>query len=304
MELEQAFQLYLTQISINEGKAQHTVKSYTNDISHYLEYLKKKKINSTNDITTDILDTYIQLQSKEKSSRTLMRIAASIRSFHHFLSMIYDEEDPTIHLEVHQSKKVLPIFASEKEINMLFDSFDTSLEKDIFHKAILELIYLCGLRVSEIVSLTMNHIELDEVPHVRVLGKGNKERIIPIPSGGLKTLKLYRDVVRPVWQTKKTNLFFINQFSRKVTTQYIEKLLQTKCDELSIKKHLTPHKLRHTYATHMLQGGADLRSIQEMLGHSDLKTTEIYTHVQNKELFKNYQKFHPAACDKLSIKKK
>ena len=132
---------------------------------------------------------------------------------------------------------------------------------------------------------------------VRVLGKGNKERLVPIARGSIPILIRYRDTVRPTWVKGRTQLFFINRFGRKVTPRSVELLMEKKRNELGIRKKLTPHKMRHSYATHMLQGGADLRSIQEMLGHSDIQTTEIYTHVQNRQLFDSYEKYHPGELD-------
>ena len=142
-------------------------------------------------------------------------------------------------------------------------------------------------------AMTLNRIDL-ESGMVRVLGKGNKERIVPIARGSISILKKYRDTVRPLWLRKPTGLFFINRLGHPVTSRSVELMLKSKCNEIGLKKHITPHKLRHSYATHLLQNGADLRSIQEMLGHSDIQTTEIYTHVQNQHMFDSYAKYFPA----------
>lgn len=171
------------------------------------------------------------------------------------------------------------------------DSFDDHIPEQYLDHAILQMIYDCGLRVSEAVTLTMNRVDLDS-RKLRVLGKGDKERIVPIPSHSISFYKEYRDVIRTNFLKNKTNLFFITNKGKKVTSKHVEVLLQKKCIELDFHKHITPHKLRHSYATHMLQGGADLRSIQEMLGHSDISTTEIYTNVTNKQMFDAYEKFH------------
>ena len=175
-------------------------------------------------------------------------------------------------------------------------SCDDSQPQEIFRHALLELMYACGLRVSEVCSLTYNRVDLD-TGMVRVLGKGSKERLVPIARGSIPILIRYRDTVRPTWVKGRTQLFFVNRFGRRVTPRSVELLMEQKRRELGIKKKLTPHKMRHSYATHMLQGGADLRSIQEMLGHSDIQTTEIYTHVQNRQLFDSYEKYHPGGLD-------
>ena len=239
-----------------------------------------------------IIEDFLLEQSESKAVSSLCRMTASIRSFHHYLTFMFDEKDPSLNLEVHRGSKTLPIFCTIEEINRLMSSFDDTNPKDALDHSILEMIYSCGLRVSEVVSLTVNRVDL-ETGLVRVLGKGNKERVVPIAMGSIPVIKHYFLVVRALYLKKKTNLFFINKFGRKVTTKYVEVMLKEKCDEVGIQKHITPHKLRHSYATHLLQGGADLRSIQEMLGHSDIRTTEIYTHVQNKQVFTSYENFHP-----------
>ena len=292
MKLEKALEQYLTHIQINEGLSLRTVKSYQSDLNQYFSYLKEEGITDTKKISDQVIEDYLIESRKKKSATSISRLAASIRSFHHYLSFMYDENDPSLNIEVHRGEKKLPIFCTVEEINRLMSSFDDSIPKEALDHAILELIYACGLRVSEAVSLTINRVDL-ETGLVRVLGKGNKERVVPIATGSIPTIKHYLLVVRPLYLKRKSNLFFINRFGKKVTTRYVETMLKLKCDEVGIKKHITPHKLRHSYATHLLQGGADLRSIQEMLGHSDIQTTEIYTHVQNKHVFESYEKFHP-----------
>lgn len=292
MKLQQALEQYLIQIQINEGLSPRTIASYHSDLSQYIDYLTEHNINDTKKITDPIIEDYMYLQRKSKKATSISRMAAAIRSFHHYLAFMYDENDPSLNLEVHRGEKSLPIFCSVDEINRLMQSFDPAIPQDALNHAILEIIYACGLRVSEAVSLTVNRVDL-ETGTVRVLGKGNKERVVPIASGSIPAIKHYFLVVRPLYLKKKSNLFFLNRFGRKVTVRYVESMLKSKCIEVGIKKHITPHKLRHSYATHLLQGGADLRSIQEMLGHSDIQTTEIYTHVQNKHVFESYEKFHP-----------
>lgn len=292
MKLDQALVNYTVKININEGKSSHTVSSYTEDLKQYFLYLKKLGISDTRQIDDGIIESFLALQAETKKPASLARMSASIRSFHHFITFRYDEFDPSLNIEVHRGVKSLPIFATVAELNHLMNSFDDSDPEQLLDHAILELIYTCGLRVSEACSITCNRVDL-ETGIARVLGKGNKERIVPIPVGSIPILKNYRDLVRPVYEKKRINNFFINRLGRCVNNRYVERLLQMKCNEINIQKHLTPHKLRHSYATHMLQGGADLRSIQEMLGHSDIQTTEIYTHVQNEQVFKDYAKYNP-----------
>ena len=265
MKLEEAYHQYLMHLRINEGKSERTIQSYGRDLKQYIAYLKINHIEDTKDVKLQDIQSFIVEQSKTKASSSMVRMSASIRSFHQDLAFMFDEEDPSKNIEVHKNSARLPVFCTIEEINRLMDSFDDHIPEQYLDHAILQMIYDCGLRVSEAVTLTMNRVDLD---------------------------KEYRDVFRTNFLKNKTNLFFITNKGKKVTSKHVEVLLQKKCIELNFHKHITPHKLRHSYATHMLQGGADLRSIQEMLGHSDISTTEIYTHVTNKQMFDAYEKFH------------
>jgi len=301
MKLEEALKEYLVHIQVNEGRSPRTVSSYDEDLKQYTAFLSEHNVTDTAEITYQLIEQFITEQSTLKASSSVVRMAASIRSFHHDLAFMHNEADPSLNLEVHKSTNTLPVYCTVDEISQLMSSFDDTDPNQYMDHAILEAIYSCGLRVSEAVSLTLNRVDLDS-GKVRVLGKGEKERIVPIPQGSISLLKYWRDVVRPVFLKAKTPLFFINRFGRRVTPRYVELMLQRKDVELGFTKHITPHKLRHSYATHMLQGGADLRSIQEMLGHSNIQTTEIYTHVQNRQMFTSYEKFHPGeSLQKLEI---
>ena len=292
MKTDEALREYLVHIRLNEGKSERTVRSYEEDLKQYLLYLADEDIVDTDQITGSVINDFIVSQLACKKSSSVVRMAAAIRSFHRDLSFMHDVPDPSLNLTVHKDVKNLPVYCTVEEIRILMDSFDDSVPEQFLEHAVLEMIYACGLRVSEVTSLTVNRVDLDS-GKVRVLGKGNKERIVPIPSGSISFLKQYRDVIRPVFLKGRSPLFFINRFGRRVTVRSVELLLERKCAELNFRKHITPHKLRHSYATHLLQGGADLRSIQEMLGHANISTTEIYTHVQNRHLFESYAKFHP-----------
>ncbi|MBP3892070.1 MAG: tyrosine-type recombinase/integrase [Solobacterium sp.] len=292
MKLSEAKRQYEVEISVNQGLSLRTIQSYKSDLNQYFAYLEEIGIEDTKEINDPIIEDFMYQMKDVKKATSLTRLAASIRSFHHYMSFVYDEEDPSLNLDVHRGVKSLPVYCTVEEIQQLMSVFDDTNPQDLLDHAILELIYCCGLRISEATTLTLNRVDLD-TGISRILGKGNKERIVPIPNGSIPVIKRYLDFVRPLYLKKKTNLFFINRFGRKITSRYIEKMLQLRASQANIKKHITPHKLRHSYATHMLQGGADLRSIQEMLGHSDIQTTEIYTHVQNKQVFTSYDRFHP-----------
>lgn len=294
MKLDLAYKKYMSWLTVNEGKSPNTIDNYGRDLRGYLAWLQQEKITDTAAISGQLIEQYLQAQKDVKAVRSIAREAAAIRSFHHYLAFVYDAKDPSVNIEVRHSEDDLPVYATRAEMDRLLSSFTDANPKEILDHALLEFIYACGLRVSEAVNLTLNRVNLEE-GMVRVLGKGNKERLVPVPKGSVPVLKRYLEIVRPFFIKKPMAQFFVNSCGRPVTVRYVELLVREKCEEAGIDKHLTPHKLRHSYATHLLQGGADLRSIQELLGHADIGTTEIYTHVADKQLVDSYQKFNPVA---------
>ena len=294
MKLDLAYKKYMSWLTVNEGKSPNTIDNYGRDLRGYLAWLQQEKITDTAAISGQLIEQYLQSQKDVKAVRSIAREAAAIRSFHHYLAFVYDAKDPSVNIEVRHSEDDLPVYATRAEMDRLLSSFTNANPKEILDHALLEFIYACGLRVSEAVNLTLNRMNLEE-GMVRVLGKGNKERLVPVPKGSVPVLKRYLEIVRPLFVKKPMAQFFVNSCGRPVTVRYVELLVREKCEEAGIDKHLTPHKLRHSYATHLLQGGADLRSIQELLGHADIGTTEIYTHVADKQLVDSYQKFNPVA---------
>ena len=304
MNLEKCYKAYRQQLTLNDQKADKTCEAYLRDIRGYLVFLEEEEIKDSEDITYELITGYLLDESLVKKSSSLARLAASIRSFHQFIAFRYDEKDPSLNVEVRKSEKQLPIFCTQDEIDKLMGSFDDTKNEDLLKHAVLELLYGCGLRISEACSLTVNQVLLKD-RLIRVLGKGNKERVVPIPVHTAEVLEHYYVVTRPVYLKQPINNFFINRLGRKCTPQSVEKWLADKNIELNFHKHITPHKLRHSYATHMLEGGADLRVIQELLGHANIQTTEVYTHVQKKQLFKTYEKFNPGErLETLEIPKK
>ena len=294
MKLDLAYKKYMSWLTVNEGKSPNTIDNYRRDLRGYLAWLQQEEITDTDAISGQLIEQYLQSQKDVKAVRSIAREAAAIRSFHHYLAFVYDAKDPSVNIEVRHSEDDLPVYATRAEMDRLLSSFTNANPKEILDHALLEFIYACGLRVSEAVNLTLNRVNLEE-GMVRVLGKGNKERLVPVPKGSVPVLKRYLEIVRPLFVKKPMAQFFVNSCGRPVTVRYVELLVREKCEQAGIDKHLTPHKLRHSYATHLLQGGADLRSIQELLGHADIGTTEIYTHVADKQLVDSYQKFNPVA---------
>ena len=292
MKLDQAIREYIISLSTAEGKAKNTVESYSRDLKHYSDYLKENNITDTSKIKEETIYSYIDDLNDRYASTSINRIKTTIRNFHHYLNFKYNLKDPSLNVATSKGKKRLPVYATKQEIEKLMSVFNDEDPQDLFDHTILETIYGLGLRVGECCDMRTSQVNLTD-GFVKILGKGNKERLIPIPDKTKKLMHMYFANVRTLWQKKNTNRFFINHFGKPIYSEYVENLIRNKAYEAGIKKPLTPHKLRHSYATHLLEGGADLRVIQELLGHSDISTTEIYTHVEQERLKEAYMNAHP-----------
>lgn len=287
MDLHEALSDYKLNLSLVENKSKKTIEAYMSDLTHYINYLNQKNINNVEEITILTVDNYLNSLTKEYSSNSINRVLASVRSFHKFISLNHESiKDPTLYIHTHKHNEHLPIYASVQDLKVLFDSFSNS-DIDIYHKTILLTLYSCGLRVSELCSLKRNDVHLSE-KILKVTGKGDKERIIPIVDACVQQMELYLNLIRKNWQKKTLPNFFINQYGRVLTRQYVHNLIKKKCEECNLNPNLSAHSFRHSFASHLLDGNADLRIVQELLGHSDIQTTQIYTHIQNKRLVNAY----------------
>lgn len=287
MDLHEALSDYKLNLSLVENKSKKTIEAYMSDLTHYINYSNQKNINNVEEITILTVDNYLNSLTKEYSSNSINRVLASVRSFHKFISLNHESiKDPTLYIHTHKHNEHLPIHASVQDLKVLFDSFSNS-DIDIYHKTILLTLYSCGLRVSELCSLKRNDVHLSE-KILKVTGKGDKERIIPIVDACVQQMELYLNLVRKNWQKKTLPNFFINQYGRVLTRQYVHNLIKKKCEECNLNPNLSAHSFRHSFASHLLDGNADLRIVQELLGHSDIQTTQIYTHIQNKRLVNAY----------------
>ena len=294
MRTDKAIKEYIIAIATNEGKADNTVRSYSRDLKIYQEFLDQRKISDIEDVDDVLLDDFIYQIDEKYASASINRIKTTVRNLHRFLNFKYDIKDPTLNMHVSGAEKRLPIYATKEEIDRLMGIFDDEKPLDLFKHCLLETIYGLGIRVSECCNLRISQVNLQD-GFVNVIGKGNKERIVPIPDLTLRLMKRYFLNIRPLWQKSSSNCFFINDKGKKIYSEYVERILKDSIIQAGIHKHLTPHKLRHSYATHLLEGGADLRVIQELLGHSDISTTEIYTHVESERMREIYLKAHPLA---------
>ena len=300
MKIDKAIKEYIISLNFAEGRSDNTIDSYQRDLKIYESFLNENNINDIEKIDDLLIDKFVSQINNKYSSASINRMKTSIRNLHRFLNFKYDISDPTINLTVSKGEKRLPIYATIEEIERIMSVFDDEIPEDLFNHTLLETIYGLGLRVSECVNLKTNQVNLQD-GFVKILGKGNKERLMPIPDKTLEIMKRYFQTLRPLWQKKNSNYFFLNKKGNPTYSEYVEKMLRETNIKANIKKHITPHKLRHSYATHLLQGGADLRVIQELLGHSDISTTEIYTHVDSERLKQTYMDAHPLS-NKKSLK--
>ncbi len=268
----------------------NTVNSYNRDLSKFAQYFEGKKLKN---LTGQDLKLYIQNLNKTMSAKSVARNISTLKSFYKFLLIDkYVTKNPMINIIQPKISKDLPKVLSEKEVDQLLNLKLTDAYS-YRNKAMLELMYSSGLRVSELIALKVTDIDLS-MSLVRIFGKGSKERIIPLGQPATEALFEYLTFYRHALIKKiKTNYLFLNSRGDKMTRQGFFKILQKIAQEQGIQTPFSPHTLRHSFATHLLKHGADLRSIQELLGHSDISSTQIYTHISNEKLKENYQENHP-----------
>lgn len=286
---------FLDYISVEKGLSNNTKESYGFDLGKFIEYLEKNKVKSIDKITRDHITDYL-MSEKEKGigPNSLSRNLVSIRMFFRFLLMNnYIENDITSALDTPRLWKILPDVLSVKEVDKILNSPDTKLKFGLRDKALMELMYATGLRVSEVVNLNVSDINM-EVGFLKCKGKGSKERIVPLGKTAIFVLKNYLNKTRAVFMKDLLiGNVFLSQQGKPLTRQYIWQLIKRYSRKSGITKSITPHTLRHSFATHLLSNGADLRVVQELLGHSDITTTQIYTHVDKNRLKAIHKKFHP-----------
>ena len=301
MEINKAFDDYILNLSLVEGKSKNTIDSYSRDLKSYKAFLIDEGINNIEEVNDRLIEDYIYSITDKYTNKSINRIKTSIKNLHKYLSFKFDIKNPSLNIHSSKTKQSLPIYCTIDEIDQIMSIFNDEEDLDLFNHALLETIYGLGLRISECCNMKLSQINL-ETDFVKILGKGNKERLIPIPKRTADTMKLYYFRVRPKWLKSSNNNFFIFKNGKSIYPRYVQNMLKSTVALTNIKKEITPHKLRHSYATHLLQGGADLRSIQELLGHSDISTTEVYTHVDSNKMKNAYLNAHPMSKRK-DIKK-
>jgi integrase/recombinase XerD len=288
---------FLDYLSLEQNLAVNTIDSYRNDLRRYLEFLKtKKNYADPKQVTQKDISAFIQLlNALGLSPKSISRNLSAIRSFHKYL-MKEDllENDPAENVDLPKLPKILPAVLDIAEVIRILEQPDTLEHLGVRDRAMLELIYACGLRISELLSIKQIEFH-SEAGFLRVFGKGSKERIVPVGDVASNWVVYYQEKVRPhlLGKEKSADVLFLNARGKKMSRMGFWKMLRKYTTMAGIKKEVTPHTFRHSFATHLLEGGADLRVVQELLGHSDISTTQIYTHIDREYLKEVHRTFHP-----------
>ena len=285
--------LFLTYLSVEKGLSRNTVNAYATDLKKYLLFLKEKGRDATKAKKEDIIDFLELLRSGPYSIPTVCRYISSIKAFYRFLLMENRmQDDPTDNLQMPKKWERVPKALAVSDVKTLLEA-KFSEKTALRDSSMLELLYSSGLRVSELVNIKLGDIHAD-AGFIRVLGKGSKERIVPVNLRALERIKRYTAEERPsILKKKQSQYLFITRTGRPMTRQRFWQTLKAIGKQAGIE--LSPHTIRHCFATHLLEGGADLRSVQKMLGHSDISTTQIYTKVTTDRIKKVFKTYHPRA---------
>lgn len=285
-------------LQLEKSLADNSVAAYMSDIEKLTDYLQSaNKMIAPKDVALNDLEKFVKWISElGMTAASQSRIISGLRSFYNYcLLEQITTIDPTVLLEAPKQKRVLPDVLSFEEIEKIIAQIDLSKPEGGRNKAILETLYSCGLRVSELVNLKLSCLYLD-IGFIRVIGKGDKERLVPIGSDAIKFINIYKNDIRVHINiaTGQEDILFLNRRGSRLTRVMIFLILKALAKKAGITKNISPHTFRHSFATHLVEGGADLRAVQEMLGHESITTTEIYTHLDRKFLRDTLQQFHPA----------
>ncbi len=287
---------YLTALKLERNLSGNTVSSYKNDITSLLNFMETFGITDPSQVSKKDLNSFFSSLSKTGlSSNSAARYYSSIKGFFRYLFIQnYIKENPVEKVSSPKLKKGLPLVLSVTEVDSILSRPDTSNVLGLRDKALLELLYACGVRVSELLGLKVSDLFFNE-EIIRVFGKGSKERLVPVGRSAVKWVNEYLIKSRPMLEKKhkSENFLFLNTRGTKLSRMGIWKIVDKYVKDAGIKKEVHPHTFRHSFATHLLEGGADLRAVQEMLGHADISTTQIYTHIDREYIKQMHKDFHP-----------
>lgn len=284
-------------LQLEKSLSQNSIEAYLHDVAKLIEFMKSKDMDiAPNKITNEHIEEFLAwLYDSGLHNYSQARVLSGLKSFFKYLLLEeVIEISPVEFIQGPKTSRKLPDTLSYIEINQLLESIDLSTVEGMRNRTIIEVLYSCGLRVSECVELKISHLHLD-VDFIRVVGKGNKERLVPIGSSAIKYINLYKDTVRIHSPIKKhaEDFLFLNKRGDSLSRVMIFLMIKKYAAAVGITKKISPHTFRHSFATHLLEGGADLRAIQEMLGHESITTTEIYTHLDKDFLRSTLMQFHP-----------
>ncbi|MFL2020145.1 site-specific tyrosine recombinase XerD [Weissella hellenica] len=288
---------YLHYLTVERGLSMNTKHSYQQDLVQFFQYLMAENYKSLTNVDRFTIMAFLgQLEQKGKSRNTVIRMVSTLRKFFEFLQLNkMIQKNPMEQVDSPKKAQHIPAVLTLEEVEMLLQVPDTNTPLGLRNRTILEVLYATGLRVSELVNLKLDNLHLD-LGLIQTIGKGDKERIIPIGDVASKWLTHYLNDARPLLgKQQDAHVIFLNDHGHQLTRQGIWKLIKQWVKQAGITKEVSPHTLRHSFATHILENGADLRIVQELLGHADISTTQIYTHISNKRLTEVYQRAHPRA---------
>jgi integrase/recombinase XerD len=295
LKLDQLSDRYTNHLIVEKGLAAKTIEAYASDIAAFLDFLKSQEIATIRQTdTATILKYIIDMRKTGRSARTRARHLVTLRGFYQYLHQTgVIDTNPAKMIDLPKSGLMLPEVLNVDQVTRLLATPDLRSPIGMRDAAMLEMIYAAGLRVTELIQLKIAAVNL-EAGFVRVLGKGDKERVVPIGRKAMAAIQTYLAQGRPLQLKKESSPYlFVGRAGRPITRQAFWKLLRAYAVKAGIKQRVTPHSLRHSFASHLLEGGADLRAVQVMLGHVDIATTQIYTHVARKRLIELHRKFHP-----------
>ena len=289
---------YLRYSQVERGLSNNTITAYRQDLTSFISFLQKENLTSWPTQAVDIDAFLAEQRDQKKATSSISRLITSLRKFYQWLvRQNIQKLNPMLEIDSPKKRRTLPVALTVNEVNNLLEQPDTKKQLGLRDRALLETLYATGIRVSELINLKFTDLH-EELKLVKVFGKGSKERLIPISEVALSWIDSYKEKVRDpliLKIGKNTDFIFLNSRGGSLTRQAVWQIIKHYCKMAGIQKNVTPHTLRHTFATHLLENGADLRVVQEILGHSDISTTQIYTNLSQKHILQVYEKTHPRA---------
>ncbi len=297
MDWKSSIKGFASYLKLEKSLSHNSVNAYVHDVVMLTQFLELSKLNTEPDhiVLKDLEKFLVWINEIGLTPRSQARIISGLKAFYKYMLMEDIMNDsPAAYLDSPKLNRKLPVVLSLEEINILLAQIDLSKPGGVRDRAMLETLYSCGLRVTEMISLKLSNLHFD-IGYVKVLGKGNKERLVPVGDEAIKHITIYRDTVRTHLEIKKgfDDVVFLNARGRSLSRIFVFQQIKQLAALAKIKKNISPHTFRHSFATHLVEGGADLRAVQQMLGHESITTTEIYTHLDREYLRETIMRFHP-----------